>query len=173
LRRVLTIAVLAGGLATLGIGSAAQASFQRSSAPEVQETNQRSQPNHDSTRIIYRNNQYGFTLSLPATWKDFDIIVDTWRADANEASGPELLVRHPDWDEQYPRQDIPIMIFTRQQWKLVNADKLVVSAAPFGPGELGHNRKYVFAIPPRYNYAFLEGYEEVEEILGGHNFRAF
>jgi hypothetical protein len=125
-----------------------------------------SQPKSNAPRIIYRNKRYGFELSLPKSWEGFSVVVEAWHANADEASGPELLIRHPDWDERYPRQDIPIMVFTRQQWKRVAANELTVGAAPFGPGELGHNRRYVFAIPPRYNYAFLEGYEEVDEILG-------
>lgn len=34
-----------------------------------------------------------------------------------------------------------------------------------GPSMLGQNSKYVFALPPRYNYAFPTGFEEVEKIL--------
>lgn len=128
------------------------------------------QPKSKSPRIPYRNTRYGFTLSLPKSWEGFSVVVEAWHANADDPSGPELLIRHPDWDERYPRQDIPIMIFTHQQWKLVAANKLIVSAAPFGPGELGHNRRYVFAIPPRYNYAFLEGYEEVDQILRRKDF---
>jgi hypothetical protein len=30
---------------------------------------------------------------------------------------------------------------------------------------LGRNNRYVFALPARYNFAFPEGYEEVEKIL--------
>jgi hypothetical protein len=132
------------------------------------------QPKSQSTRILYRNARYGFTLSLPKSWEGFSVVVEAWHANTGGPSGPELWIRHPDWDERYPRQDIPIMVFTRQQWELVAADKLVVSPAPFGPGELGHNQRYVFAIPPRYNYAFLEGYEEVQQILGRNNlFHAF
>jgi len=41
----------------------------------------------------------------------------------------------------------------------------ITNAAPVGPKELGSNSKYVFALPARYNYEFLEGYEEVEAIL--------
>lgn len=37
-----------------------------------------------------------------------------------------------------------------------------------GPSKLGSNSVYVFALPPRYNYAFQTGFEEVEEILKGN-----
>ena len=57
------------------------------------------------------------------------------------------------------------MVFTIAQWNALDQDKFHVSAAPIGPGELGRNRTYVFALPPRFDYAFPTGYEEVEEIL--------
>lgn len=44
-------------------------------------------------------------------------------------------------------------------------EKFHLGAAPVGPGEIARNSGYVFALPARYNYAFPEGYEEVEEIL--------
>jgi hypothetical protein len=47
-----------------------------------------------------------------------------------------------------------------------------VSAAPFPPTELGRNKRYVFALPPRYDYAFLDGYLEVEEIMRGKPLKA-
>lgn len=64
------------------------------------------------------------------------------------------------------------MIFTLKQWKSLGQGKFSVSAAPFGPGELGRNKKYVFALPARYNYDFLEGWEQVENILKGHPLHA-
>ena len=65
------------------------------------------------------------------------------------------------------------MIFTPAQWKLIEDEKLSVSAAPIGPSELGHNAKYVFALPARYNFAFPTGYEEVEQIIASHPLHAF
>jgi hypothetical protein len=42
-----------------------------------------------------------------------------------------------------------------------------VSAAPIPPSELGRNSSYVFALPARYNFAFLPGYEAVDKLLQG------
>ena len=50
---------------------------------------------------------------------------------------------------------------------LCNMFLLESGAAPINPSELGRNKRYVFALPPRYNFAFPTGYEEVEEILEG------
>ena len=80
-------------------------------------------------------------------------------------TGPQLLIRHPQWISENPRQDIPIMAFTITQWDLVQQEKLSVGAAPTPPSELGRNSTYVFALPARYNYSFPTGFEEVEQIL--------
>jgi hypothetical protein len=72
-----------------------------------------------------------------------------------------------------PRQDIPIMIFTIEQWNMLQEDKFHIGAAPVGPSEFGRNNKYVFALPARYNYAFLKGYEEVEKILKENPLKPF
>jgi len=57
------------------------------------------------------------------------------------------------------------MIFTKEQWKAIEAEEVAVSAAPIPPSKLAENSKYVFALPPRYNFAFPTGYEEVEKIM--------
>ena len=80
-------------------------------------------------------------------------------------TGPQLLIRHPDWTQEAPRQDIPIMVYTLEQWNALQKGDFYVSAAPIGPSKLGSNSVNVFALPPRYNYAFQTGFEEVEEIL--------
>jgi len=126
----------------------------------------------------YQNIEYGFVFSLPVTWNNYSVVLDAWRGQilgaqgtteaAEVISGPEILIRHPEWTAENPRQDIPIMVFTLDQWGLVQDEKMVVSAAPIGPRELGRNANYVFALPARYNYALITGYEEVEEILQGN-----
>lgn len=125
--------------------------------------------------IEYENTQYGFSFSLPVSWKGYSIITDKWEGLAiNEQegektveTGPVINIRNPDWTDQNPRQDIPIMIFTVTQWDELQKEKFHIGAAPIGPSELGHNSRYIFALPARYNFAFPTGYEEVEKILGG------
>jgi len=124
--------------------------------------------------VVYENTRYGFRFYLPESWKGYTIVEDQWQsAVAGEVgtepaeTGPQLLIRHAGWTEQDPRQDIPIMVFTLEQWNALQEGEFFVSAAPIGPRKLGGNSEYVFAIPPRYNFAFPTGYEEVEEILNG------
>ena len=131
--------------------------------------------------ISYVNAEYSFSISLPETWEGYMVIEDEWEGfEVNSTfekpapiTGPLISIRHPDWEYKSPRQDIPIMVFTLAQWNDMKADKFHIGAAPINPSEIGRNSKYVFAIPARYNFAYLTGYEEVEQILTGDNFKAF
>lgn len=123
--------------------------------------------------VLYKNTQYGFTFSLPISWDNYSIVIGKWegRAVAGPQSGKiiatgEIInIRHPEWTSQNPRQDIPIMIYTIDQWNSLRNEEFSVGAAPMPPSELASNSEYVFAIPARYNYAFPTGFEEVENIL--------
>ena len=132
-------------------------------------------PTPDADTVVYHNTEYGFDVSLPEGWKDYAIVASQWEGkplsqDAGEqaaASGPIVSIRHPQWTAEKPRQDIPVMVFTLEQWDSLQQEEFALGAAPMGPTELGRNNQYVFALPARYNYSFLEGYEEVEQILQG------
>jgi len=140
--------------------------------PAPKTTTERPSPN---ATIQYVNKQFGFRFALPRDWNGYTIVMSQWSADRALAgvTGPILSIRNPRWTEANPWQDIPIMIFTHSQWSLVNDGSAAVSAAPYEPGEVGRNRKYVFALPPRYNIDEDEGYREVIEILNGHPLHPF
>jgi len=128
--------------------------------------------------IEYRNDRYGFKFSLPASWKGYTIVTGKWEGYTSDPyliveQGPLISIRHPQWTSQNPRQDIPIMVFTINQWNSLQQNKFYIGAAPINPDELGRNSRYVFALPARYNYAFPTGYEEVERILQGQPLQAF
>lgn len=122
-------------------------------------------------QTVYENTQYGFRFTLPDSWKGYTIVTDKWEgisagdAQGDKVSGAKLSIRHPEWTAEQPRQDIPILVFTVDQWNDLQQDKFHIGAAPIGPSELTRNDKYVFALPARYNFAFLDGYQEVEDIL--------
>lgn len=123
--------------------------------------------------ITYENTQYGFKFTLPKSWAGYSVLTDEWKGsritddqgNSPAITGPMLKIRNPLWTSQNQRQDIPIMIFTPAQWDMVQKEALSVGAAPIPPSELGRNAKYVFALPARYNYAFPQGFEEVESII--------
>ena len=122
--------------------------------------------------VVYENTLYGFRFYLPETWKGFSIVEEQWEGTNNGETvetSPQILIRHPDWTQEAPRQDIPIMVFTLEQWNALQKGNFTVSAAPTGLSKLGSNSVYVFALPARYNYAFHMGFEEVEEILKGNS----
>jgi len=126
---------------------------------------------------IYTNTQYGFSFSLPDSWKGYSITTGEWEgnplgSDTVAEQGPIISIRNPKWTQENPYQDIPIMVFTLTQWDSLQQDKFHIGAAPIGPSKLGSNTKYVFALPARYDYAFLTGYEEVEKILEGNPLKA-
>lgn len=123
--------------------------------------------------IKYENNQYGFNFALPESWNGYKIVDSYWEGmsiggqngETIVQRGPIVLIRHPKWTEQSPRLDIPIMIFTQDQWSSLQKEEFHIGAAPIGPSKLDENSKYVFALPARYNFSFLPGYKDVENIL--------
>jgi len=127
------------------------------------------------TPVVYKNTQYGFCLRLPEDWKGYKTAAETWSGTVldtqKKESGPQLLIRNPKWTKDDPWQDIPIMIFTPSQWKLAEADNLAVSAAPIGPSELGRNKSYVFALPPRWiGFTDAEGQDELQKLMNQNPF---
>jgi hypothetical protein len=119
--------------------------------------------------VEYINREYGFRFTLPESWVGYRILWSEWQGNvltnrgevAHHLRGPRLVIRHPKWTQEKPHEDMPILIYTIAQWR----EGPVVSAAPLYPKELGRNQKYVFAVPPRWDYDFSEGYEEAEKIL--------
>jgi len=90
-------------------------------------------------RTQYTNSQFGFCFALPASWRGYSILNLHWDGaplDGGPAlTGPIIVFRNPNWTEQNPREDIPIMIFTAVQWTRVAKEGVAVSAAPIGPME--------------------------------------
>ena len=134
------------------------------------------------TGTKYENTGYGFSVTLPADWEGYTVVVSEWegnsfdedgKADGTE-TGPFISIRHPSWTEEDPYQDIPIMVFTHKQGEkaLSESEELVIGAAPFPPSELARNGNYVFALPARYNFAYPRGFEEVDKIIRGGAVRA-
>jgi hypothetical protein len=121
--------------------------------------------------VVYRNTHYGFCFLLPADWEGYKIFEQKSGDDAE--SFPILTIRNAHWSTGDRWQDIPIMIFTPRQWRLVESGGLAVSPAPIGPGYMGRNTRYVFALPPRWiGYADTRGQDELMTWISQHPFRA-
>ncbi len=83
-----------------------------------------------SDTIEYRNNKYGFIFKLPKSWKGYSIIEEKWnyftydsKGQEVPVEGPEIFIRHPKWTSTNPRQDITIMVFTIDEWNLLQDGK--------------------------------------------------
>ncbi len=148
------------------------------SAQQASLDNQKHEATGNGTKTIeYENADYGFRFTLPESWKGYRVLWSGWGGSvlgddgsvARKLRGPELRIRHPKWTEEHPREDMPIMIFTIAQWN----ESPVVSAAPIGPAELGRNKRFVFAVPPRWDYDFAEGWEEAQRILTPDSLHTF
>lgn len=109
----------------------------------------------------YRNEQFGLTLTLSQGWQGYSV------ATSSIEYGWKIVIRHPQWTEANPYEDIPILVYPIGQWKEWEANNFegYPTAAPFGPSERGRNAQYVFATAPRYNYDYRTGWEDVENII--------
>jgi hypothetical protein len=65
------------------------------------------------------------------------------------------------------------MVFTPSEWNAIASETLAIGAAPIPPSKLGENTTYVFALPARYNYAYPNGWQEVESIMQSNPLHAF
>ena len=126
--------------------------------------------------IRYHNAQYDFTFYLPESWKGYSVLTEQWddshysqTADGfvTTERGPFVILRHPQWTSSEPYQDIPILVFTSEQWnKQLKGDLWPSRFAGGVMDELWHNHKYVFAISSRYNAADdVKGWREAADII--------
>ncbi len=131
------------------------------------------QPSADQVR--YHNTRYDFIFSLPASWRGYSVSVqqldDETYSPAKDRQilvghTPMITLRHPSWQASAPFQDIPILVFTRQQWDALNRGELWPSFFAGGVmNELWHNQDFVFAMSSRYNWGELTGAKEVADIV--------
>jgi hypothetical protein len=83
------------------------------------------------------------------------------------ARGPIIVLRNPLWKTNDLCQDIPIHVFTRQQWDDIKLGDYNAAGAGGVIYELWHNDKYVFGIHSR-TFGFndeLKYWRETEGIV--------
>lgn len=128
--------------------------------------------------VVYTNSDYGFTFTLPENWKGYTVVNNTWEGNSlnnstTNESGPKILIRNPNWQADAPYEDIPILVFTKDQWAAYVAEGFAVSAAPIPATEFSRNNHYVFALPPRWDFDYSLGYEEAQNIVNSNPLQAF
>ena len=123
--------------------------------------------------VVYHNADYGLTFTLPADWRGYTVLMQKWEGSSYRpahdpqktvARGPLIILRHPQWTSEHPRQDIPIEVFTCAQWELVHAETINLHAGGIDE-EIEHNSRYVFAIYSRFAAGELTGSEEAGKIV--------
>ena len=132
--------------------------------------------NQSGLPVRYRNTRYDLTFYLPASWKGYSISTSQWAGETYLpkqdqevvlARGTIITLRNPQWKSNQLYQDIPIYVFTRQQWDDIHSGKY---GSPVGAGgvifELWHNDKYVFGIHSRYNANdSVDGWKDAQNIV--------
>ncbi len=131
----------------------------------------------NTTSITYKNTEYGFNFSLPANWQGYSVVEGTWNGNpltnTTAQSGPKLLIRNPKWTQAAPYEDLPILVFTISQWNSYLAENFAVSAAPILASELARNNKYVFALPPRWDFDYSLDVKEAQDIIASKPLHPF
>ncbi len=120
--------------------------------------------NEPQGAVTYRNNIYGFTVPLPDSWRGYSV------KEEPKGSYLEIHIMHPQSTIANPRMDVPVLVVpvaTWNKWYPVGAPESGQHpfAAPVPATERARNTKYVFATAPRYNFSYLTGFEEVDEIV--------
>ncbi|NLJ31478.1 MAG: hypothetical protein GX424_07765 [Clostridiales bacterium] len=130
-----------------------------------------------SGAVLYKNTRYGFEFTLPESWKGYQLLSSQWsgiyEGTNKKATGPEIIIRSPKWTQEKKWVDIPILVFTQDQWAVTvksdleqkKEETLYIGAGPGGPQKLGQNSKYVFALPFRYDFAADAGFDDVHAII--------
>ena len=131
-----------------------------------------------ATANVYKNSAYGFTFTLPASWQGYSVVSQTWKGtviktNTIEQNGAKFIIRNPKWTTGAPYEDLPILVFTTAQWNSYTAEDFSISAAPVKATELARNNKYVFALPPRWDFDYSLDYKEAQDIIAGSPLQAF
>ena len=114
-----------------------------------------------SNSLIYKNDQYRFSMTLPADFIGYKVI------ESAIPYGHSVIIRNPLWSNDNKYMDIPVLIYdvkTYNAW-IANNFEGYPTAAPIGPTERGRNTNFVFATAPRYNFSYATGFEEVEKSI--------
>ncbi len=120
--------------------------------------------NESQNNVVYQNNIYGFSVLLPESWRGYVV------SEQNKNSYIEIRLAHPQSNMQNPRMDVPVLVVPIATWNTWYPPNTPESgqhpfAAPVPAMERARNSKYVFATAPRYNFSYLPGWEEVDEIV--------
>jgi hypothetical protein len=63
-----------------------------------------------ASAVECRNEQYGFGMTFPSDWSGYSVVAGTWQGQTHDEqgettgtyTGPEIILRHPQWTEAAP-----------------------------------------------------------------------
>jgi hypothetical protein len=110
---------------------------------------------------LYTNTEFGFSLNLNENW------INNYSVSISSIPFGNLINFENTKYKKGEYMNISILVYPKTKWQEWEKNNFegYPTAAPIGPTKRGENEKYVFATAPRYNYSFLNGYEEVETII--------
>ncbi len=107
-------------------------------------------------RIVYENEEYGFSLAFPETWK-------TYQANKNSANFGNSNVDSIHFEFKKNEPLFSIYVFTNEQWRKINGDNddFMLSR------KLGSNDQYVFMFEQAQDvYPSFQGrFGDVDEVI--------
>jgi len=161
--------IIAGLIASGCTWGDSEQSLRRFNPPEETAPDRSHEP-----QLLYHNAQFDFTFSLPTSWQGYSVLSQPWTGQAflpdtdkavEAEHGPTIILRNPQWKAGDPWQDIPILVFTRKQWKAHHQGQFSIYEGGM-VFEISHSSKYVFAIWSRFNGdESIKGFREAEGIV--------
>lgn len=79
----------------------------------------------DDSVIEYKNEEYGFAIELPKYWDGYQVIEEQQNKESGNHEIFQRLdedysivrIRHPNWTQETPYQDIVLTLFHSRQWR--------------------------------------------------------
>lgn len=137
-----------------------------SSSPEITTASQSLKVSSSvaSVSAVYKSAQYGLQIKFSPYWSGYTLISGSWQSKTGQ-KGPLLTFRNMKWTSSAPTTDIPLEIFTAQQWDQMQDLKFHVGGSESYPLEFKRNAKYVFAIDSRWAMSAQNDYSNVRAML--------
>lgn len=111
--------------------------------------------------VVYNNYDYGFKINLLNSWSNYAVSTST------SNGGILVTIRNQEkykGDGTY--MDIPVLVYTKDYFNdPKNIDINYGFAAPIPPTVRAENGQYIMVTAPRYNFSYLEGFQDVETML--------
>lgn len=125
----------------------------------------------DDSVIEYKNEEYGFAIELPKDWDGYRVIEEQQNKESEKHEIFQRLdedyvivrIRHPNWTQETPYQDIVLTMFHSRQWR-ENMKSFADNEIDKIPEVKLYSRYYIVLNPDDYDESYRE-YQTVQEML--------